>query len=310
LLSNIEGFDDYTEIISDGLMETFRYIGKELVILQDERKFKLCQLLADMLGIIGESLHQLNIDGNWLKDVGIALRDILQCKLDSTHRCTAYVLLGGVCQAVGCQWLLSIPLSNDPSIKQSSMLTFVADLMNIEVKIIMDNINECNQRLLTSCFSVLESIITLMAASSQLIEDGKTSLITEAHLIQLHTIIMEAIATVTGYITEMSVGGASNDWLLLPSVRLLGAWIAEDSLSLMSEVCQVMPYLLKMCREKTSGWEDILKFLMPGISQMMMADGKLRDVLIQNGFISATVEYCKSITAKYLFNSDMRLHVS
>ena len=70
--------------------------------------------------------------------------------------------------------------------------------------------------------------------------------------------------------------------ILTASVRVLGAWLAEDSLTLAADIYSLLPFLLELCAASTPQEEDadLLKFLLPGLCHLT-ADDKARPILLE-----------------------------
>lgn len=113
-------------------------------------------------------------------------------------------------------------------------------------------------------------------------------------LLKLHVILTEALAavvqllraasqsTILEEIRTKSSGRLSEEYLIVTaSVRVLGAWLAEDSLTLTDHVYSILPFLVELCSTSTPQEEDkdLLKFLLPGLCHMTV-DDKARPVLI------------------------------
>ena len=141
-------------------------------------------------------------------------------------------------------------------------------------------------------------------------------------LLKLHTILTEALTSVVHLLTAASrsmhmhvpvpvppEGSTSpcdrllQDYpIVAASVRVLGAWLAEDSLTLVGEVYGLLPFLLELCgRSDPTGEEgsdptgdNLLKFLLPGLCHMTV-DDKARPVLLANGLQGTMFQYMKKL---------------
>ena len=111
--------------------------------------------------------------------------------------------------------------------------------------------------------------------------------LTEEDMLQLHSAFSEAFKSITEFLTTLSPSIPADNPLIIAIVRVLGAWLAEESLALTSELYQLLPALLNMCeahlqlaqeerergeKESTSFIENPLKFLLPGLSHLMADD--------------------------------------
>ena len=136
------------------------------------------------------------------------------------------------------------------------------------------------------------------------------SLATET-LLKLHTILTEALSSVLHLLMVTSQSralierGMSHDQLLreypivTAAVRVLGAWLAEDSLTLVDEVYKLLPFLVELCadsappREEEEG-NDLLKFLLPGLCHMT-ADDQSRCILLKTRLQSILSSYMEKL---------------
>lgn len=174
----------------------------------------------------------------------------------------------------------------------------------------LDNHSIADHVVLISCFSVMESAIVLMANSSDKMKDLSTlkvqsefELITEEDLLQLHTTLMEGLLSVVKFLKTLSQEprhGKSDEQLelqsnplLTPAVRLVGAWLAEDSLSLTSEVYSLIPYLLRQCDNGEEG-DELIKFLLPGFGHLVTEE-KMYKLLLENGLVRILLKYTNSL---------------
>ena len=151
------------------------------------------------------------------------------------------------------------------------------------------------------CFSILESVIVLMANQEE-VEHG-TKMIDEETLLQLHTTLMESLSFIVKSLKtheDQVSGELSGSMNLYPgyltaAVRLLGAWLAEDSLSLSDEIFSIIPFLLRLC---DSVQDDVLKFLLPGFSNLV-TDVEPRRILVENGLPSVLLKHVHCHMKRY-----------
>ena len=156
----------------------------------------------------------------------------------------------------------------------------------------------------------MENAIVLMANSSDKMKDTNTleaqsgfELITEEDLLQIHTALMEGLLSVIKFLKTLSQeppSGRSDEQLelqtsplLTPAVRLVGAWLAEDSLSLTSEVYSLIPYLLRQC-DRTEEGDELIKFLLPGFGHLVTEE-KMCKILLENELVRILLKYTNSL---------------
>ena len=104
-------------------------------------------------------------------------------------------------------------------------------------------------------------------------------------MLQLHSAFSEAFKSITEFLNTLSPPLPPHNSLIIAIVRVLGAWLAEESLALTTQLYQLLPTLLNMCeaclqlaqaeteRGETEGAgivENPLKFLLPGLSHLVV----------------------------------------
>ena len=167
-----------------------------------------------------------------------------------------------------------------------------------------------NSPLLCSYFIILESSVVFVCQQSDLAETNTAGmqipslfilffvlslsgcLLSQGDLSQLHTTLTEAFMCVIHILQTVkesfsseaaSTAGESVESLTTAAVRVLGAWLAEETLALSNDVYHLLPFLLELCRHcltQQAEDKDLLKFLLPGLSHLT-AEDKPRKVLLK-----------------------------
>ena len=123
----------------------------------------------------------------------------------------------------------------------------------------------------------------------------------------MHTTLTEAFACVIRILhclRDFSVATDGSDklaTLIMAAVRVLGAWLAEETLALSSDVYRLLPFLVDLCRGRLSQGEDkdLLKFLLPGLSHLS-AEEKPRKILLESSFQDLMLAYMQYLEPLYL----------
>ena len=114
-----------------------------------------------------------------------------------------------------------------------------------------------------------------------------SAVLTEEDILQLHSAFSEAFKSITNFLNSLPPPIPHHNPLITAIVRVLGAWLAEETLALTSELYLLLPKLLEMCqthlnegqggsergREEEKCLENPLKFLLPGLSHLMAEEG-------------------------------------
>ena len=125
------------------------------------------------------------------------------------------------------------------------------------------------------------------------------TVLSEEDQLQLHSTLLEGFSVVAQFLqsaSEQEEASAeektmedereNEKLLIIAAVRVLGVWMAEDSLALSSEVYSLLPFLVNLCKEE----EDVLSFLLPGFSHLL-AEDKPRSALISAGLCEQLVKH-------------------
>ena len=103
---------------------------------------------------------------------------------------------------------------------------------------------------------------------------------TEEDILQLHSAFTEAFKSTTDFLVSLPPPLPHHNPLVIAIVRVLGAWLAEETLAVSSKLYNLLPKLLEMCQshlhENKGGVEKCLEnplmFLLPGLSHLVAED--------------------------------------
>ena len=112
---------------------------------------------------------------------------------------------------------------------------------------------------------------------------------TEEDVLQLHSALTEAFKSTTHFLNSLPPPLPHGNPLVIAIIRVLGAWLAEETLALGPDLYTLLPKLLEMCQahlsERQAGregggeeedegcLENPIKFLLPGLSHLMAEEG-------------------------------------
>ena len=108
------------------------------------------------------------------------------------------------------------------------------------------------------------------------------TVMSEEDMLQLHSAFTEVFRSITDFLLSLPPPLPTSNPLIIAFVRVLGAWLAEESISLTSELYELLPRLLVMCeallkegeegsQARAGEWalDNPLRFLLPGLSHLM-----------------------------------------
>ena len=286
------------------LQVLFQEPGKKLLNLvchafkftHDAFKFELVENLCTILQIIDSDLLVCLSDSHWISDLRCGLLDILSSKISVEHRRSALCLVSLLCSCVGLEWTIVGEASSSPDVK---FLQLLVHLTEVEVFVILSNgMTEVssNSEFLSACYFIVEATIIHLTKVSVLCEDD---------MIKLHHIISRTLSMVIKFLEECSTTTENISSMLTPvtlaTLRVLGAWLAEDDLTLLSEVCKVIPFVLdialadyhcsRQLELKSSQHQPhVIQFLLPGLLHLT-AEEKPRKAVLHKGKHKVILEY-------------------
>ncbi|XP_043915426.1 neurochondrin isoform X2 [Protopterus annectens] len=303
ILLNTMGFQCWKKSKSE-LMDVFCMLCREFCQSEDSKKFELCEILSFFLPS-PPSLTSSPLGIECLKNTYTGLSSILKSKLTVSQRDPALKLSSCLLSDYGIDWILA-----DSRRARSKFLSLLVNLACVEVRLYLeDTVLEEDERqaVIAACYGIIEfGMMTCINA--------ETLLLTQEQKLQLIDIMTEAFGAVVYYLKQVDLERMHSPFIFA-SVRILSAWLAEETSSLKQEICDLLPFLVHYARSLFSGkveinqlscqiakirlsedssksaWpRDVLRFLLPGLCHLT-AEEKPREILIKEGFPSLLLLY-------------------
>ncbi|NXM78053.1 NCDN protein, partial [Serilophus lunatus] len=280
------------------LLAMLAKLSGDFLQAEDVTKFELCEVLPHFIPP-GPQLTQDSQGSQCLCRLYRGLADILGSKLSQSQRDPALKLAAGLVQACGAEW---IPAGS----AGSKFLALLVNLACVEVRLALEEPDpvevEGKKEVVTACYVLME-----MGIQECLREENP--LLDEVQKVQLMRIMEEAFGAVIFYLRQVKEEGLQ-DPFVFASVRVLGAWMAEETSSLKQEICELLPFLVCYARKlfkegnpavsllqaelaSTEGSalpQDALRFLLPGFCHLT-AEDRPRDILVSEGAPALLCEY-------------------
>ncbi|NWS16253.1 NCDN protein, partial [Pachyramphus minor] len=280
------------------LLAVLSKLSSDFLKAEDMTKFELCEVLPHFIPL-SAPLTQDSQGSECLRRVYKGLADILGSKLSPSQRDPALKLAAGLVQACGAEW---IPAGS----AGSKFLALLVNLACVEVRLTLEEPDpvelEGKKEVVTACYVLIE-----MGIQECLREENP--LLDEVQKMQLMRIMEEAFGAVIFYLRQVKQEDLQ-DPFIFASVRVLGAWMAEETSSLKQEICELLPFLVhyakKLFKEgspavslpqaelgSTEGPalpQDALRFLLPGFCHLT-AEDRPRAILVSQGAPALLCEY-------------------
>ena len=245
------------------LVETLNGLSQRLSETQDNTKFELCNYLVLFLSGAEKSVFQGG-EKRWLADVYKGLNDILQSKISSEQRNPAIILLSAVIELVGMDWMIEFSRQQSPGLYILSLT-----IVSVEIRMILDGktaaeiVNKTN--LLCSCFNILEKAINFAIVNAGLSPNNrKLPAIVLDGLPKVYSLATESIHSIVTFldrVPQMGTTTGQERHVVFASVRVLCAWMAEETAALQEDICRLLPFLLKLGKESLNASKGTLLVL-------------------------------------------------
>ncbi|XP_005529837.1 PREDICTED: neurochondrin isoform X1 [Pseudopodoces humilis] len=280
------------------LLAVLSKLSSDFLKAEDVTKFELCEILPHFIPL-SPPLTENSQGSECLCRLYKGLADVLGSKLSQLQRDPALKLAASLVQACGAEW---IPAGS----AGSKFLALLVNLACVEVRLILEEpdptVVEGKKEVVTACYALME-----MGIQECLREENP--LLENVQKMQLMRIMEEAFGAVIFYLRQVKQEELQ-DPFIFASVRVLGAWMAEETSSLKQEICELLPFLVDyarklfkegcpavslpqaelVCNEGSAFPQDALRFLLPGFCHLT-AEDRPRDILISEGAPALLCEY-------------------
>ncbi|NXL06296.1 NCDN protein, partial [Mesembrinibis cayennensis] len=280
------------------LLAVLSKLSDDFLKTEDMTKFELCEVLPHFIPL-SPPLTQDSQGCECLHRLYKGLANILGSKLSQSQRDPALKLAACLVQACGSEWI-------PPGSAGSKFLALLVNLACVEVRLTLEEPDpleaEGKREVVTACYVLIELGI------QECLREEKP-LLEEVQKMQLMRIMEEAFGAVIFYLRQVKQEELQ-DPFIFASVRILGAWMAEETSCLKQEICELLPFLVRYAKQhfkednpaaslsqtelvSTEGSglpQDALRFLLPGFCHLT-AEDRPRDILISEGAPALLCEY-------------------
>jgi len=237
---------------------------REFSILQDDQKFELCDVIRTIL----RSFPKTNFDEEpWLPLLQKGLHDILFSKITKKQRDPAMQLVASVIEVSDFEWCLT---DNAETQERGRFFLIILNLATIEVIMHLEeqSLEEImtQSELLVSCYYIIESAVSYMASDRLLLLDQRQRG-------QLYTALKNGFTSILGFLQELSVtlkdhphhlDDPKKKYFVCATIRILGAWLSEETMAMREEVYDLLPFVLSLSNETFESQKLSKLSLLPG----------------------------------------------
>lgn len=210
-----------------------------------ERKFELCIILQALLQSCRKDMISFATakEESWPLSIHKGLSDILGSKISKKQRDPALKLTSVMMDLLGADWAM---IDKD---KPKIYFLLLIQLASIEVRMQLENKQFkdviANADLITACFIILEVSISYIVTDQLELEQKEKQ--------SLYTALKGAFATVISLLSSVSKMKALTDVkekiFVCALVRVLTAWLAQETSAMRPQVYAVLPYVLTIAND-------------------------------------------------------------
>ncbi|EZA59168.1 neurochondrin homolog [Ooceraea biroi] len=203
-----------------------------------ERKFELCTILQALLQSCRKDVTSSAKEESWPLSIHKGLSDILRSKIGKNQRDPALKLASVMMDLLGAEWALS------DKEKPKIFLLLIIQLASVEVRMQLEGKQLktvlTNADLVTACFIILEISLGYIVTDQLDLEQKEKQ--------SLYTALKGAFAAVIGLLSAVSKMKTLTDMkekiFVCAIVRVLAAWLAQETSAMRPQVYAVLPYVL------------------------------------------------------------------
>jgi len=270
-------------------LQVIHRLASEFVGETTERKFELCKMFAVLLANSPPIPLAKLQKQDWPQNTLLALEGILCSKIGTAHRDIALQLVARLLEIMGMSW--GLKFGSNPR----QFLLLLVNLACVEVRMKLED-KTLDQALetadiLVACYSIVELFIVFMSSQAFLEFDSKQR-------DQSYCALKGAVGSILALLNQVSEACEDAGWtspandrrtqFICASIRILGSWLSEETSSMKSEVCAVLPFVLKLCtkmfEQKKSGVTDLpdpIRFMLPAFCHLAAEDAPRKIMLTE-----------------------------
>uniref|UniRef100_UPI00358E3AB1 neurochondrin isoform X2 n=1 Tax=Myxine glutinosa TaxID=7769 RepID=UPI00358E3AB1 len=288
----------------DCLLSTLESLSLWFCECEDAGKFEVCEVLVSLLPP-REVFEKQKDPRSFCGNIYSGLSAVLHSRLGDSHRESAMKLASRMLVLYDVAWIVEA----NESVKMK-FLSLIVNLACIEVRMHLEDRDMQavldKRHALLSSYSILEIAITLLAAT-----EFET---VQSWCVQVLLVMQEAFLAIVHFLKQEGEQQMAEPFIFA-SVRVLAAWMAEESCVLQRDVLTIIPFLVRYSRRlHNGGFEadsltskmagltfspselapsmDVLRLLLPGFCHLS-AEEDSRKALIQNEMHVLLKDYLK-----------------
>ncbi|XP_065838782.1 neurochondrin-like isoform X5 [Oscarella lobularis] len=225
---------------SSVILELINHLAVKFKEDQTVAKFDLCDHLTILLQ--QQLILSLPITDPWPSNIKHALDSIFRSKIAGVYCRRALALASSVTNCLGLDWTITRREKTD-----DEFFKLLFYRTSVETRMILDG--KCVEELLerdkeaSILYSLLEHYVTFLVTMENALIGAET-------IGQIHTRLRDCLADVVAFLADVDSSDSRDAMIGSPlvsmSVRLLGSWIAEETVALQESVIALIPFLVEL----------------------------------------------------------------
>lgn len=231
-------------------------LSKTFSECQDLEKFTTCDKLVVILSSLCEKhveieneKSKLGFEAAWMENIRTGLRDILQSRCKIAYKYSALQLATGMIELFGIEWCLASD-STQLDMSNTKFWLILLSIAKTEVKIILESCDEHEieerSAVMIACYRIFEKTIEF------LITDEKGWSFNNDLVLHLHSTLLDSFDCIIKFLIQLDTTAKDNPEvsscfqrpIITATIRVLCAWLSEETNSLSDGVSKVLPILI------------------------------------------------------------------
>ena len=232
-------------------------LSKTFSECQDLEKFSTCDKLVVILSSLCEKhveieneKSKLSFEAAWMENIRTGLRDILQSRCKIAYKYSALQLATGMIELFGVEWCIASD-STQLHMSNTKFWLILLSIAKTEVKIILESCdeNEIEKKsaVMIACYRIFEKTIEFLIADDK----GGWSFNNDL-VLHLHGTLVDSFDCIIKFLIQLDASAKNNPEestyfqkpIITATIRVLCAWLSEETNSLSDGVSKVLPILI------------------------------------------------------------------
>ncbi|XP_072388056.1 neurochondrin homolog [Diabrotica undecimpunctata] len=218
---------------------------------QDKRKFEICEVLHSLVYNCPKTqISEFSSSETWPQSIYKGLCDILQSKIGAAQRNPALLLTSSVLELLGIDWIFS----DEEKGKQIFLLLIQLAAIEVRMQLEGKNLKSLGpqQNLITACYLILEVCINFIT-DDQIDLEQKERQTVYTGLKGAFTAVVNLLIKID---SDKSKPSAEDKLFICATVRVLAAWLAQETTAMRPQIYQLLPFILNLANETFYAYRD------------------------------------------------------